>query len=84
MARPLSPKVAAHKLYNLLGDDDLVDKISEAAKKAGDDFDARILVESALRESLETQENDTGPLNKEVLKICQNICKSLAELYIPY
>ena len=71
----ISISVAAHKLYNLLGDDDLVDKISEAAAKEGDDFDARIFIESALRESLENQENVTGALNEEVLKICQNICK---------
>ena len=61
VAKPLSPKVAEDKLYNLLGDDDLLDLI-EAEK-----------------------ENAVKAWNKEAYKICQNICKSLEELfYIPY
>lgn len=84
VAKPLSPKVATDKLYNLLGDDDLFDLISSEEKKFGNDYDVRILVESSLREFLNNKENATKPWEKEAFKICENICKSLEELYIPY
>ena len=83
VAKPLSPKVAADKLYHLLGDDDLFDKIAEV-EKDGRNYDVRIFVESALRDFLDNKENAMKPWDKEALKICQNICESLEELYIPY
>jgi len=82
VAKPLSPKVAEDKLYNLLGDDDLFDNILEAKEKG--DSDVRILVESSLSKFLSEKENAVKAWNKEAYKICQNICKSLEELYIPY
>jgi hypothetical protein len=84
MAKPLSPKLATDKLYNLLGDDDLFNKIAKAKEKNGNGCDVRIFVESSLREFLDNKENANKPWDKEALKICQNICKSLEELYIPY
>ena len=84
VAKPLSPKVAEEKLYNLLGDDDLFDLIESEKEKFGNDCDVRILVESSLREFLNNKENATKPWDKEALKICHNICESLEELYIPY
>ncbi len=84
VAKPLSPKVAADKLYNLLGDDDLFDLISAEKEKFGNDCDIRILVESSLSKFLSEKENAVKSWNKEAYKICQNICKSLEELYIPY
>ena len=83
VSKPLSPKVAADKLYHLLGDDDLFDKITEV-EKDGRNYDVRIFVESALRNFLDNKENAMKPWDKEALKICQNICQSLEELYIPY
>lgn len=83
VSKPLSPKVAADKLYHLLGDDDLFDKIAEV-EKDGRNYDVRIFVESALRNFLDNKENAMKPWDKEALKICQNICQSLEELYIPY
>ena len=82
VAKPLSPKVAEDKLYNLLGDDDLFDNISEA--KENGDSDVRILVELSLSKFLSDQENATKTWNKEAYKICQNICKSIEEFSIPY
>ena len=85
VAKPLSPKVAEDKLYNLLGDDDLLDLIEAEKEKFGNDCDVRILVGSSLREFLNGKEDDSmGPWDDEAYKICQNICKSLEELYIPY
>lgn len=84
VAKPLSPKVAEDKLYNLLGDDDLFDLISAEKEKFGNDCDIRILVESSLSKFLSEKENAVKSWNKEAYKICQNICKSLEELYIPY
>ena len=84
IAKPLSPKIAKDKLYNLLGDDDLFDKIIEAEEKDGDNCDIRILIESSLKDFLENKENSTKLWNPEAFKICQNICASLEELYIPY
>ena len=84
VAKPLSPKVATNKLYHLLGDDDLFDKIAEAEEKDGSNCDVRIFVEFALRDFLNNKESATKPWNEEALKICQNICESLEELYIPY
>jgi len=84
VAKPLSPKVAKDKLYSLLGDDDLFDLIEAEKAKFGNDCDVRILVESSLKEFLNNQKNAVKSWNKEAYKICQNICKSLEELYIPY
>ncbi len=84
VAKPLSPKVATDKLYNLLGDDDLFDLIESEKEKFGNNCDVRILVESSLREFLTNKENATKPWEKEAFKICENICKSIEELYIPY
>jgi hypothetical protein len=53
------------------------------AKEKGDS-DVRILVESSLSKFLNEKENAVKAWNKEAYKICQNICKSLEELYIPY
>jgi hypothetical protein len=84
VAKPLPPKVAADKLYHLLGDDDLFDKIAEAEKKDGSNCDVRIFVEFVLRDFLNNKESATNSWDEEALKICQNICESLEELYIPY
>ncbi len=84
VAKPLSPKVATDKLYDLLGDDDLFDLIEAEKEKFGNDCDVRILVESSLSKFLSKKENAVKTWNKEAYKICQNICKSLEELYIPY
>ena len=84
VAKPLSPKIAEENLYNLLGDDDLFDLISAEEEKFGNDCDVRILVESSLSKFLNDKENAVKPWDKEAYKICQNICKSLEELYIPY
>ena len=82
VAKPLSPKIAEEKLYNLLGDDDLFDNILEAKEKG--DSDVRILVELSLSKFLSEEENTAKSWNKEAYKICQNICKSLGKIYIPY
>lgn len=84
VSKPLSPEVARDKLYDLLGDDDLFDRILEEQEACGDNYDVRILVESSLREFLDDKENAVKSWEKEALKICQDICKSLEELYIPY
>jgi len=84
VSKPLPAKVANDKLYNLLGDDDLFDSILEEKRACGDDCDIRILVESSLRNFLDNKENATKPWDKNAFEICQNICKSLEELYIPY
>ncbi|MBU6140437.1 MAG: hypothetical protein KGP29_02630 [Proteobacteria bacterium] len=84
VAKPLSPKVATDKLYNLLGDDDLFDLIEAEEEKFGNDCDVRILVELSLSKFLSEKENATKPWEKEAFKICQNICKSIEELHIPY
>ncbi len=84
VAKPLSPKVAEDKLYNLLGDDDLFDKIETSKKENGNDCDVRILVESSLKYFLNHTEEAVKPWNPKVYKICKDICKSLEELYIPY
>ena len=84
VTKPLSPKVAADRLYHLLGDDDLFDKIAEAKEKDGDNCDVRIFVESALRDFLDNKKNAAKTWENQAYKICQNICKSLEELYIPY
>ena len=67
-SKPLPAKIAEDKLYDLLGDD----------------ADVRFLVETHLRNFLDNKENATKPWNKEAFKICQNICKSIEESYIPY
>jgi hypothetical protein len=82
--KPLSPEAAKNKLYHLLGDDDLFDLIEEAKEKDGKHCDVRALIESSLRGFLDDKENAVHPWNEEALKICQNICESLEELYIPY
>lgn len=82
VSKPLSPEVAEDKLYQLLGDDDLFDRILEAKEKG--DSDVRILVGSSLREFLSGIERVVKPWNAEAYKICQNICNSIDELYIPY
>jgi len=69
VAKPLSPKVAADKLYDLLGDDDLFDNILEAKEKG--DSDVRILVESSLSKFLSEKENAVKPWNKEAYKIAK-------------
>ena len=84
VAKPLPAKIAEDKLSKLLGDDDLFDRIIAEQEACGDDYDVRILVESSLREFLNNKENATKPWEKEAFKICENICKSLEELYIPY
>jgi hypothetical protein len=84
VSKPLSPKVATDKLYNLLGDDDLFDRIIAEQEACGDDYDVRILIESTLREFVEDKDLAVKPWDEEAYKICQNICKSLEELYIPY
>ncbi len=84
VSKPLSPKIARDKLYNLLGDDDLFDLIESEKEKFGNNCDVRILVESSLSKFLSEKENAVKSWNKEAYKICQNICKSLEELYIPY
>ena len=82
VSKPLSPEVAEDKLYHLLGDDDLFDRIFEAKEKG--DLDVRILVGYSLKEFLENKQNATKPWNSQAFKICQNICKSIEEIYIPY
>lgn len=82
VAKPLPARIASDRLYNLLGDDDLFDNILEAKEKG--DLDVRILVESSLRNFLDNKENSTKPWDKKAFEICQNICHSLEELYIPY
>lgn len=84
VTKPLSPDVAKNKLYHLLGDDDLFDLIEEAKEKDGKNCDVRALIESSLRGFLDDKESAVYPWNEEAYKICQNICKSLEELYIPY
>lgn len=82
VSEPLSPEVAEEKLYQILGDDDLFDRLLEAKEKG--DSDVRILVGSSLREFLNDKEKVAKPWNPEAYKICQNICNSIEELYIPY
>jgi hypothetical protein len=84
LSKPLSPEAAENKLYNLLGDDDLFDLIAEEKERFGNECDIRILVESSLREFLSKKENAVNPWDKEAYQICQNICKSLEESYIPF
>ena len=67
-SKPLPAKIAEDELYDLLGDD----------------TDVRFLVETHLRNFLDNKENATKPWDKEAFKICQNICKSIEESYIPY
>ena len=84
VAKPLPAKVATNKLHHLLGDDDLFDLITEAREKDGDNCDVRIFIEFSLKDFLENRKEAVKPWNKQAYKICQNICESLEELYIPY
>lgn len=82
VAKPLPAEIAEDKLAKLLGDDDLFDNLLECKEKG--DSDVRILVEFYLKGFLDNKENATQPWDDEAYKICQDICKSLEELYIPY
>ena len=84
ISKPLPAKIAEDRLYDLLGDDDLFDQILSEQEACGDDTDVRFLVETHLRNFLDNKENATKPWDKEAFKICQNICKSIEESYIPY
>jgi hypothetical protein len=84
LKKPLIALDAENKLYDLLGDDDLFDQILSEQEACGDDTDVRFLVETHLRNFLDNKENATKPWDKEAFKICQNICKSIEESYIPY
>lgn len=75
MQNPLPAKIAESKLYNLLGDDDLFDLILSEREACGDDIDVRYLVKSSLEGFLQNRENAIKPWDKEVIKICQEICK---------
>ena len=84
LKKPLIALDAENKLYDLLGDDDLFDQILSEQEACGDDTDVRFLVETHLTNFLDNKENATKPWDKEAFKICQNICKSIEESYIPY
>lgn len=75
MKDSLPANIACDKLYNLLGDDDLFDQILKAEKKYGDNYDVRGAVEFALQNFINNPADAIKPWNKEVYKICQEICR---------
>lgn len=76
VSKPLTADIATDQLYDLIGDDDLFDRILEEKEACGDDYDVRILVKSSLSKFLDQKENALKVWDQKAYQICQNICKS--------
>lgn len=74
MRLPLLAEVASDKLYDLIGDDDLFDKIISVENECSKDHDVRDLVKSSLKSFLENRDLSNCPWSKNSLKICHQIC----------
>ena len=74
MSLPLSAEIASDKLYDLIGDDDLFDKIISVENECGKDHDVRDLVKSSLQFFIKNRNLSNSSWNKNSLKICRQIC----------
>jgi hypothetical protein len=71
MQNPLPASLASDRLYNLIGDDDLFDKILEEFE-FDKNSDIRNLVKSSLQFFIKN--NASKLWDKNALKICERIC----------
>lgn len=74
MKLPLSAEHASDRLYGLIGDDDLFDKIISIENEFGKDHDVRDLVKFFLKSFLENRDLSNSSWSKNSLKICHQIC----------
>jgi hypothetical protein len=74
MKLPLPAKIASNRLYDLIGDDNLFDKIISVENECGKDRDVRDLVKFSLKSFLENRDLSNSSWNKNSLKICHQIC----------
>lgn len=74
MKLPLPAEFASDRLYDLIGDDDLFDKIISVENECGKDHDVRDLVKSSLQYFLENRDLSNSSWSKNSLKICHQIC----------
>lgn len=74
MKLPLPAKIASDRLYDLVGDDDLFDKILSVKNEYGKDHDVRDLVKSSLQSFLENKDFSNSSWGKNSLNICHKIC----------
>ncbi len=74
MELPLPARIASDRLYDLVGDDDLFDKILSVKNECGKNYDVRDLVKSSLQFFLENKDFSTSSWSKNSLKICHKIC----------
>jgi len=74
MKLPLPAKSASDRLYDLIGDDDLFDKIISVENECAKDHDVRDLVKSSLQFFLENRDLSNSSWSKNSLKICHQIC----------
>jgi hypothetical protein len=74
MKLPLAAKIASDRLYDLIGDDDLFDKILSVERECGKHHDVRDLVKSSLQFFVENKDLSISPWSKNSLKICHEIC----------
>ncbi len=83
MKAPIPVSVAADKLYNLMGDDDLFDTFYDVEEKDGLDADVRYFVAAKLDEwiSVLGTDEDPGwrdPWNKQAIRIIRNTIAKFA------
>ena len=71
---PLPAGFASDQLYDLIGDDDLFDKIISVENECGKDHDARDLVKSSLQFFLKNRDLSKSSWSKNSFKICHKIC----------
>lgn len=77
---PIKAKDSEHKIYHLIGDDDLFDNIDDIVKHDGADADVRYIIADKISDILNDYKKDPSRFSEkfsnESIKILNNIVKN--------